>query len=127
MGKLKIGMIASVNTSKEVKDDKGVVTKKARTYATLVSGAVVFGKQGLEFKQGEYMIYDETFQTQDAEGNDIEPKPINVATSVWATKAKAIEAIAEDQLTDAEVNAYVKQATKKLEQTYSIDEMVENA
>lgn len=104
------------------------VSGKGKPYGTLASGAVVFGRKGLELAKGQWIIYNESLQTQDAEGNELEnPIPVNVVASTWATKNDAIAAYAEPQLLDAEVNAFVAKETKRITKEFSLEGAAETA
>lgn len=114
---MKIGQVASVG-----------VSKNNKPYGRLANGTAIFGNKDLVLKAGAYVIYNETFQTQDAEGKELEnPIPVNVVASIWATKTEAIAAKVEDRLLAIEEDAYVAQATKKLEKEFSLDNIATTA
>lgn len=115
---MKLGMIHSVG-----------VSKKGKSYGTLASGAIVFPrtKDGVVTK-GKWVIYSETFQTQDAEGKDLDtPVPVNVIASDWDNKNEAIKAFAEPQLLDAEVAAFIGKETRRISKEFSLEAAAETA
>lgn len=112
---MKVAKITAVNTS-----------AKGKVYGTLASGAVVFGRKDMKFEVGNYIIYNETFQTQDAEGTELEtPIPINSIASVWKDKTAAIEAKAESELLEVEEALVIRKAKAKLEKEFSLEGLTE--
>jgi len=115
---MKISKIASIATS-----------AKGKNYGKLASGAVVFPstKDG-KFEVGQWVIYNETLQTQDAEGKELEtPIPVNVVASIWKTKIEAIEAKNEAALIDLEEVAYLEKAKKQIHKEFSLENVAETA
>lgn len=107
---MKLGQIAAVLES-----------AAGKTYATLANGTPVFGRKGIELKKGAFVIYNETMQTQDGEGNVLEtPRPVNVIGSIWDKKEDALAAKAESALLEVEERAYVANATAKVKESYKL-------
>lgn len=114
---MKIAQIASIG-----------VSAKNKTYGKLASGAVVFGNKDLKLEAGMWIIYNESLQTQDAEGKELEtPIPVNVVASVWKTKMEAIEAKNESALIDLEEVAFLESRKKAIVKEFTLENVAETA